>query len=168
MSQKRDMGHPHSLLLGSSMVPKSLIDAPPPFASLRLRKHADYQRAYDASRKQHAREMSFFCARRDSMPVRRLHPDEVQPEGPGGPRIGLTVGKVMGKAHDRNRIKRRLRAAVALHAGELAGLPVDVILHPRRSVLTLEWAKLAREVQGVFRTVRKQCTAPKPTPQDKA
>ena len=108
------------------------------FADLRLRKHADYQRAYGASRKQHAREMSFFCARRDAMPTRRLHPDEIAPEGPGGPRIGLTVGKVMGKAHDRNRIKRRMRAAIALHAGELAGLPVDVILHPRRSVLTME------------------------------
>ncbi len=134
-------------------------DSTPRFAELRLRKHADYQRAYSASRKQHAREMTFFCARRDAMPARRLHPDEVQPEGPGGPRIGLTVGKVMGKAHDRNRIKRRMRAAIAQHAGELAGLPVDVILHPRRSVLTLEWPKLQREVLSVFRAVRKQCGA---------
>ena len=139
--------------------PQPIAGPSPKFADLRLRKHADYQRAYKAGRKQHAREMSFFCARRDAMPARRLHPDELVPDGPDGPRIGLTVGKVMGKAHDRNRIKRRLRAAVALHAGELAGLPVDVILHPRRSVLTLEWAKLQSEVLGVFRTVKKQCSA---------
>ena len=145
------------------MTPSSHPDTRPPFAELRLRKHADYQRAYNASRKQHAREMSFFCARRDAMPARRLHPDEIAPEGPGGPRIGLTVGKVMGKAHDRNRIKRRLRAAVALHAGELAGLPVDVILHPRRSVLTLEWSRLQREVLNVFRIVKKQCGQPPAT-----
>ena len=138
------------------MTPRPHPDTTPRFAELRLRKHADYQRAYNASRKQHAREMSFFCARRDAMPARRLHPDEIAPEGPGGPRIGLTVGKVMGKAHDRNRIKRRMRAAVAQHAGELAGLPVDVILHPRRSVLMLDWNRLQREVQNVFRTVRKQ------------
>ena len=94
------------------------------------------------------------------MPTRRLHPDESLKGAANGPRIGLTVGKVMGKAHDRNRIKRRLRAALALHAGELAGLPVDVILHPRRSVLLLEWDQLQREVQGVFRTVRKGFNAP--------
>ncbi len=135
------------------------------FAELRLRKHADYQRAYNASRKQHAREMSFFSARRDAMPAKRLHPNESQLAN--GPRIGLTVGKVMGKAHDRNRIKRRMRAAIAQHAGELAGLPVDVILHPRRSVLTLEWTRLQREVANVFRTVKKQSAA-KPTPQEPA
>jgi ribonuclease P protein component len=135
------------------------------FADLRLRKHADYQRAYNASRKQHAREMSFFSARRDAMPTKRLHPNESQQTN--GPRIGLTVGKVMGKAHDRNRIKRRMRAAIAQHAGELGGMPVDVILHPRRSVLKLEWTKLQREVANVFRTVKKQSAA-KPEPQEPA
>lgn len=134
--------------------------AKPPIAALRLRKHADYQRAYAAAaRKQHSREMSFFFARHDRIPTRRLHPDEA-PLGVDGPRIGLTVPKALGKAHDRNRIKRRMRAAVALHAGELAGLGVDVILHPRRTVLELEWEKLQREVQQVFRTVRKGYDAP--------
>lgn len=133
------------------------------FADLRLRKHADYQRAYNASRKQHAKELTWFCARRDAMPARTLHPAELL-HGPPytGPRIGLTVGKVMGKAHDRNRIKRRMRAAVAQHAGLLAGLEIDVILHPRRSVLLLDWEKLQREVANVFRAVRKQCGTPKP------
>ncbi|SEB93083.1 ribonuclease P protein component [Terriglobus roseus] len=132
------------------------------FADLRLRKHADYQRAYNASRKQHAKELTWFCARRDAMPVRSLHPNELLHGTPyAGPRIGLTVGKVMGKAHDRNRIKRRMRAAVAQHAGLLAGLEIDVILHPRRSVLLLDWDKLQREVANVFRAVRKQCSAPK-------
>jgi ribonuclease P protein component len=135
------------------------------FADLRLRKHADYQRAYNASRKQHAKEMTWFCARRDAMPVRSLHPDELLHGARyTGPRIGLTVGKVMGKAHDRNRIKRRMRAAVALHAGLLADLEIDVILHPRRSVLLLDWDKLQREVANVFRAVRKQCGTPKPAP----
>lgn len=131
-----------------------------PAAALRLRKHADYQRAYAAAaRKQHSREISFFFARRDRIPTRRLHPDET-PLGADGPRIGLTVPKALGKAHDRNRIKRRMRAAVALHAGEFGGLPVDVILHPRRTVLDLEWDKLQREVREVFRTVRRGYDAP--------
>ena len=129
-------------------------------AALRLRKHADYPRAYAAAtRKQHSREMSFFFARRDRIPTRRLHPNEL-PLGANGPRIGLTVPKALGKAHDRNRIKRRMRAAVALHAGELSGLAVDVILHPRRTVLDLSWDKVQREVREVFRTVRRGYDAP--------
>jgi ribonuclease P protein component len=137
---------------------------PSKVSELRLRKHADYQRAYNAGRKQHAKEMTFFVARRDAMPQRRLHPDEALRVVSGGPRIGLTVGKVMGKAHDRNRIKRRMRAVVAQQAGLLDGLAIDVILHPRRSVLTLDWEKLEREVAQVFRTVRKQASVPtKPT-----
>jgi ribonuclease P protein component len=131
------------------------------FAELRLRKHADYQRAYAAAKKQHARDLTWFCARRDAMPQRTLHPDELLHGGPTtGLRVGLTVGKVMGKAHDRNRIKRRMRAAVALHAGSIEHLALDVILHPRRSVLTLDWDKLQREVASTFRTIRKQYGTP--------
>lgn len=135
-------------------------ETPKPAAS-RLRKHADYQRAYAAAgRKLHSREMSFFFARRDRMPAHGLHPAERATTQTDGPRIGLTVPKVLGKAHDRNRIKRRLRAALALHAGELANLPVDVILHPRRSVLLLGWEPLQSELKSVLRTVRKGYDAP--------
>ncbi len=117
------------------------------FADLRLRRHADYQLVYQASRKQHSREMSFFFR------IRTEESDAVR-----GPRIGLTVGKVLGKAHDRNRIKRRLREAVRRHSATLAGLPVDVVLHPRRSVLLLDWQKLETEVAQVFQTVRRQAS----------
>ena len=37
--------------------------------------------------------------------------------GHHGPRIGLTVGKVMGKAVDRNRIKRRMSECIRSSAG---------------------------------------------------
>ncbi len=123
---------------------------------IRLRKHSDYQRAYAGARKQHTRELSYFFALRDRLPERRLHPDETPATGP---RIGLTVPKALGKAHDRNRIKRRMRAAVARHAEVLAGIAVDVILHPRKSVLTLDWTKLEVDVLHVFRTVRTQYAA---------
>ena len=70
-----------------------------------------------------------------------------------GPRIGLTVGKVLGKAVNRNRIKRRMRECVRKHA-PLLTFPVDVILHPRRTVLDLEFPRLDREVAGIFRQIQ--------------
>ena len=109
-------------------------------AELRLRRHAEFQRVYNATKKQHGKQMSFFAARR-----------EVVPGEYAGPRVGLTVGRVMGKAHERNRIKRRLREAVRAEQAALKGLPVDVILHPRRTVETLPFEQLRAEVAEVFR-----------------
>jgi ribonuclease P protein component len=119
-----------------------------PHLIFRLRKHADYQRVYQASRKQFSKQMSFFFTLRTPAEL------AADPDGATGPRIGLTVGKVMGKAVDRNRIKRRMRQAVRRNLALLA-TPVDVILHPRRSVIDLEFAQLDREVASVFRTIQK-------------
>jgi ribonuclease P protein component len=119
--------------------------------TFRLRRHADYQLVYKASRKQFSKQMSYFFTLRpqlgpDGTPLRDA--DAVTP------RVGLTVGKVMGKAVDRNRIKRRMKEAVRknLHA---LNAPVDVILHPRRSVIDLDFAILDREVATVFRAIQK-------------
>jgi ribonuclease P protein component len=117
----------------------------------RLRKHADYQRVYKASRKQFAKQMSYFFTLRP-----QLGPDgtPLRDVDAASPRVGLTVGKVMGKAVDRNRIKRRMREAVRSNLSALS-TPVDVILHPRRSVIDLEFGLLEREVANVFRSIQK-------------
>jgi ribonuclease P protein component len=109
--------------------------------SARLRKHADYQRVYKESRKHFSPSMSYFFRFRTSL-------DNV----PEGPRVGLTAGRVLGKAVDRNRIKRRMREAVRMN---LSRLPqkVDVVLHPRKSVIDMEFAKLQTEVARIFCTV---------------
>jgi ribonuclease P protein component len=112
--------------------------------TFRLRKHADYQRVYQSSRKQFSRQMTYFVSPRPA--------DSAFTEAT--PRIGLTVGKVMGKAVDRNRIKRRMREAVRRNIATLEG-PVDVVLHPRRSVIDLDFATLDREVAQVFRAIQK-------------
>jgi ribonuclease P protein component len=121
---------------------------PKPAIVFRLRKHADYQRVYKASRKQFGKQMAFFFALRTSESNERAL-------DPTTPRVGLTVGKVMGKAVDRNRIKRRMREAVRQNLPTLR-LPVDLILHPRRSVIDLDFPTLTREVAQVFRQVQNQ------------
>jgi ribonuclease P protein component len=103
-------------------------------AGVRLRRHADYQRAYAASRKRQSASMSWFLA--------------AQAE-PAGPRVGLTAGKVLGPAHERNRIKRRMREALRRHL-DLLPEDCDLILHPRRAVLALEFTKLEAEVVRIL------------------
>jgi len=104
--------------------------------NVRLRKHADYQRAYAAGRKRQSASFSWFMA---AWPEAGAHP----------PRIGLTAGKVLGKAHERNRIKRRMREVLRRHV-DLIPQGVDLIFHPRRSVLTIEFAKLEAEMVRIL------------------
>ena len=120
----------------------------------RLCKHADYQRVYQVGRKNFAKQMSYFFALRTAGEVAAEAGAALAGPPMCGSRIGLTVGKVMGKAVDRNRIKRRMREAVRKNLASLT-IPVDVILHPRRSVIDLEFAQLDREVATVFRTIDK-------------
>jgi ribonuclease P protein component len=124
---------------------------PVPATTFRLRKHADYQHVYKASRKQFAKQMSYFFMLRP-----QLGPDgtPLRDTDASSPRVGLTVGKVMGKAVDRNRIKRRMREAVRKNLSALS-TPVDVVLHPRRSVIDLDLPTLEREVATVFRAIQK-------------
>jgi ribonuclease P protein component len=125
-------------------------------ADHRLRKHADYQRVYREGRKQFSSSMSYFFALRPAEPLVAA-----------GPRVGLTVGKVLGKAVDRNRIKRRMRDIVRRRIG-LVHANADIILHPRRTVLTIDFAKLESEVVRIFTNIQSMIDqgrkAPKPAP----
>ncbi len=79
--------------------------------SRRLLKHADFQRVYQTGRRQFTGNMTVFF-------LRRAASDD---DSGSSLRVGLTVGKVLGGAVDRNRIKRRMREAVRAswpaHAG---------------------------------------------------
>jgi ribonuclease P protein component len=136
---------PGKAFRGTAMTTPSQLDQRQPLkASLtgvRLSRHADYQRAYAASRKRQSTSMSWFLAPQTAI-VAAFDP-------PIGPRVGLTAGKVLGKAHERNRIKRRMREALRRHV-DLLPQGCDLILHPRRTVLTLEFAKLEAEVVRIL------------------
>ncbi len=101
----------------------------------RLLKHADFQAVYEQGKKRFSGNVTvFYRERKDA----------------AGPRVGFAVGKLLGGAVERNRIRRRLRAAVGRRLGLMAR-PLDVVMHPRKSVLTLEFARLDAEIDRLFR-----------------
>jgi ribonuclease P protein component len=125
----------------------------------RLCKHADYQRAYAASRKRQSASMSWFLAPQipafsgAESPVDHPSNKSPLPGTPAGTRVGLTAGKVIGKAHERNRIKRRMKEALRRHI-DLLPPACDLILHPRRSVLTIEFTKLEAEIVRILQQAK--------------
>lgn len=103
----------------------------------KLLRHTDFQRVYKQGRRHFAAHMTVFYLRRE----------------PGaGPRVGLTVGRVLGGAVQRNRIKRRLREAVRHHLASLA-LAVDVVINPKKSARVAEFAVLNDEVARAFQVI---------------
>ena len=68
----------------------------------RLLRHSDFERVYKQGRRHFSAHMTVFYLRRA--------------EGEGL-RVGFTVGRVLGGAVDRNRIKRRLRESVRIADG---------------------------------------------------
>jgi len=106
--------------------------------SKRLLKHSDFQRVYRSGRRQSTGNVTVSYLRRDG------------PEAGVGPRVGFTVGKVLGASVERNRIRRRMREAVRASLSSCEE-PVDVVFNPRKSVLTLPFAELADEVRRALR-----------------
>jgi ribonuclease P protein component len=66
-----------------------------------------------------------------------------------GLRIGFTVGRALGGAVQRNRMKRRLREAVRM-TRPAEGVSADVVINPKKSLLTVEFAAVVNEVSRAF------------------
>jgi ribonuclease P protein component len=103
----------------------------------RLLRHADFERVYKQGRRHFATHMTVFYLRRE--------------EGEGM-RVGFTVGRVLGDAVDRNRMKRRLRESVRL-SRPAASPAVDVVINPKKSVRTVEFSVLLGEVGKAFEVI---------------
>ena len=71
-----------------------------------------------------------------------------------GLRIGFTVGRVLGGAVQRNRMKRRLREAVRLHRpAEM--MSVDVVINPKKSLLNADFAEIESEVLRALEVIQR-------------
>jgi ribonuclease P protein component len=106
---------------------------------LRLLRHADFERVYKQGRRHFAAHMTVFYLRR---------------ENGQSMRVGFTVGRVLGGAVDRNRMKRRLREAVRLHRpATVTG--VDVVINPKKSLLTADFGEIENEITRAFEVIQK-------------
>ena len=114
--------------------------------SARLLKHSDFERVYKQGRRHFSSHMTVIYLRQGEAP---------SPEQSA--RVGFTVGRVLGGAVKRNRIKRRLREAVRLRRSVLNGAgAVDVVINPKKSVLTLEFSVVLEEVGRALDVIAKK------------
>ena len=105
----------------------------------RLLKHADFDRVYKQGRRHFSSHMTVFYLR----------------QAEGEARIGFTVGRVLGGAVVRNRIKRRLREAVRQWRAILKG-PVDVVINPKKSALKIAFPMLLEEINRAFEVIARK------------
>ena len=117
----------------------------------RLLKHSDFERVYKQGRRHFSSHMTVFYLRQ----AEGATPQGALPKKSA--RVGFTVGRVLGGAVQRNRIKRRLREAVRQRRAVLAGAgAVDVVINPKKSVLTLEFSLVLEEVARALEVIAKK------------
>jgi len=138
------------MVIVSGLRPESSPDVPSPGKRmkfprrLRLNRRGDFEKVYKLGRRYFASHLTVFYLGR---------------ERGDGPRVGFRVGRVLGGAVERNRIKRRLREAVRLHRSELSSA-VDVVVHPKKSALKVDFAVLEREIQRALEAVERAIASP--------
>lgn len=131
----------------------------------RLLRHADFERVYKQGRRHFSAHLTvFYVARGDKQnvddggPLRRL-----QNRTAAGMRIGFTVSRALGGAVDRNRMKRRLRESVrACWPGTFPA--VDVVVNPKKSLLTADFEGLQEEVRRAFEVIAEKMAAKSSSP----
>ena len=123
----------------------------------RLLRHADFERVYKQGRRHFSASMTVFYWARPAM-VTEANGQTRKRAGapaPHGLRIGFTVGRVLGGAVQRNRMKRRLREAVRL-TRPVAGVAADVVINPKKSLLSADFADVLNEVRRAFGVIEQK------------
>ena len=105
----------------------------------RLLRHADFERVYRLGKRHFAAHITvFYLVREENQ----------------GMRVGFTIGRALGGAVERNRMKRRLREAVRLQV--LGNMPaVDVVINPKKSAFGVAFSELRSEVARAFEVIQK-------------
>ena len=87
-----------------------------------------------------------------------LQPEDTGTQSPPGLRVGFTVTKRAGHATERNRMRRRLRAAALEALGPRSDVPADLVVIARRPVLTSDFRALVADLERAAAVVTKPKT----------
>lgn len=99
---------------------------------LSLRKNTDFARVY--------RKNNAFFNRDFTILIKN--------NGLNHPRFGFSISKKVGKAHERNLLKRRLREIVRLNYKNLNG--VDIVIIPKKHITDYDYIRLKKTLGHVF------------------
>ncbi|GEP00145.1 ribonuclease P protein component [Methylobacterium haplocladii] len=122
----------------------------------RLRRRPDFLAAASGRR---------YHTERMTAQGRVREPDEMRDGGPAeGIYLGFTITKRVGHATERNRIRRRLRGAVAAVGDDAPRGPADVVLVARRPALDAAFDTLVDDLRRALKAVTKP-RGPKDTPE---
>jgi len=116
--------------------------------SARLLRHADFERVYKLGRRHFSASMTVFYWQRADAGMAEAQAAAAKSPATGL-RIGFTVSRALGGAVQRNRMKRRLREAVRL-TRPLTGPSADVVINPKKTLLTADFAAVVNEVSRAF------------------
>lgn len=115
--------------------------------SARLLRHADFERVYKLGRRHFSASLTVFYWQRPEVDAAGAKAPAVS-----GLRIGFTVGRALGGAVVRNRMKRRLREAVRL-TRPVAGCNADVVINPKKGLLAVDFEAVVSEVSRAFAVI---------------
>jgi ribonuclease P protein component len=114
-----------------------------------LLRHADFERVYKQGRRHFSASMTVFYMDRQATGAARV-------PAISGLRVGFTVGRALGGAVQRNRLKRRLREAVRLTRPFPGSPSADVVINPKKVLATISFDALLNEVGQAFVVIERK------------
>lgn len=97
-----------------------------------LRKNVDFERVYKKSKHYYNRDFTVF----------------IKNNGVNRPRFGFSISKKVGKANQRNKLKRRLRSIVYENYRSINN--VDIIIIPKKHTTDFTYQKLKSSLGHVL------------------
>lgn len=127
----------------------------------RLLRHADFERVYKQGRRHFSASMTVFYWPRTEGNAQPGTVTRAGAPAPQGLRVGFTVGRALGGAVQRNRMKRRLREAVRM-TRPVNGVAADIVINPKKSLLAADFADVVNEVSRAFSVIEQKLSQKSP------